>query len=451
MIHATTLELAQRVGAHLVGAGDVLVDGVAIDSREVARGNLFFALHGARADGHDFAEQAATAGAAAAAVSRSLPLDLPQLLVADTLEALGRLAHAERDASPYRLAAVTGSLAKTTTKEFLAALLATTFPVGSTHGNRNSEIGFPVELLNRPEGIAWMVAELGMSHAGELDRLGAIAQPDALLYTVIAPVHLEFFSGIEAIAEAKAELIPHLRRDGVLVLNAADPRVAALASRFAGNTVRYGAPGASDLWIEGYDSRGLLGAAFALAGPLGHARIEWTLAGRHQADNLLAAAALALVVGVPPAAIASTAAALRPAPRRGEVLRLARGITVVDDSYNSSPEAAKALLALLASTPGRRVAVLGEMLELGEGAPAFHREVGRRAGTAAQVVVAVGGSPAAELARAANGADARHVPEAGAALALLRSLLRPGDVVLVKGSRGIGLDRVVDGLREGGS
>ncbi|MFI5167430.1 MAG: UDP-N-acetylmuramoyl-tripeptide--D-alanyl-D-alanine ligase [Thermoanaerobaculales bacterium] len=450
MIHATTLELAAKMGASLLGSGERMVEGVAIDSRALTPRNVFFALRGARVDGHEFTAQAMAAGAAAAVVSHSVPLDLPQLLVADTLHALGRLARVERAAAPYRLAAVTGSIAKTTTKEFLAALLATIFPVGLTHGNRNSETGFPVELLNQPGGITWMVAELGMSHAGELDRLGVIAQPDAVLYTVIAPVHLEFFPSIEAIAVAKAELIPHLRRDGLLVLNAADPRVAALGGRFAGNAVRYGLPGGSDLWIERYESHGLLGAAFALAGPLGHADIEWTLAGRHQADNLLAAAALALAIGVPPAALAPCAADLRPAPRRGEIHRLRGSITVVDDSYNSSPEAAKALLALLAVTPGRRVAVLGEMLELGANAPELHREVGRRAGAVAQLVVAVGGDPAVELARAANGTEAHHVAEAGAALALLRSLVRPGDVVLVKGSRGIGLDRVVDGLlREG--
>lgn len=449
MIRATTHEVAARIGATLWGAGDRTVEGVATDSRELVAGNLFFALRGARVDGHDFVPQVAAAGAAAAVVSRQVPVGLPQLLVADPLRALGRLATVARADAPFHLAAITGSVAKTTTKEFLAALLATTFSVGFTKGNRNSEVGFPVELLNQPAGIEWMVAELGMSHAGELDRLGTIAQPDALLYTVIAPVHLEFFPDLEAIADAKAELIPHLRSSGLLVLNAADARVAAFATRFAGRTVRYGVPGGSDLWIEQYQSHGLLGAAFALTGPLGHADITWTLAGRHQADNLLAAAALALAVGAPSAALPACAAGLRAAPRRGEVLRLPGAVTVVDDSYNSSPEAARALLALLAATPGRRVAVLGEMLELGATAPALHREVGRRAGAAAQVVVAVGGNPAAELARAANGAEAHHVADAGAALTLVRSLVRPGDVVLVKGSRGIGLDRVVDGLREG--
>jgi UDP-N-acetylmuramoyl-tripeptide--D-alanyl-D-alanine ligase len=443
-------ELARLLGARLEGDAGRPVTGVAIDSRAVRPGDLFVALPGERTDGHEFVAQAAAAGAVAALLSRRVPVELPALVVPDTLTALQRLARAERAGAAYRLAAITGSIGKTTTKEFLVALLATTFSVGFTSGSRNSQAGFPAELCNRPEGIAWMVAELGMNHAGELDRLGAIAEPDALLYTVVAPVHLEFFADVDAIAEAKAELIPHLRPEGLLVLNAADPRVAGFAGRFRGNVVRYGVPDESDLWLEDYREDGLLGSAFRLAGPLATLDVEWPIPGRHQAGNLLAAATLALAVGIAPSAVGPCAERLRPAPRRGEVHVLpGSGITVVDDSYNSSPQAAAAVLAMLAVTPGRRIAVLGEMLELGPGSPALHREVGRRAATAAQVLVAVGGECAAELARAASGIETHYVATAGDALELLRELLRPGDVVLIKGSRGIGLDLVVDGLRAG--
>jgi UDP-N-acetylmuramoyl-tripeptide--D-alanyl-D-alanine ligase len=443
-------DLARRLDARLEGDSTRTVTGAAIDSRGVHAGDLFVALPGARTDGHEFVSQAAAAGAAAALLQRTLPVDLPQLVVTDTLAALQRLARVERGEAAYRLAAVTGSLGKTTTKEFLVALLATTFPVGFTRESRNSQAGFPAEICSQSEGVAWMVAELGMNHAGELDRLGAIAQPDALLYTVVAPVHLEFFQDIDAIAEAKAELITHLRRDGVLVLNAADPRIAAFARRFNGNVVRYGVRDETDLWLDEYQEHGLLGSRFLLTGTLGTVEVDWQLPGRHQAENLLAAATLALAVGVPPTALRLAAATLRPAHRRGEVHRLeGSGVTVVDDSYNSSPRAAAALLALLAGTAGRHVAVLGEMLELGETSPALHREVGRRAAAAADVVLAVGGDSAAELARAANGSQAHHLSTATEALRLLRGLLRPGDVVLVKGSRGIGLDVVVDGLRAG--
>jgi UDP-N-acetylmuramoyl-tripeptide--D-alanyl-D-alanine ligase len=446
----STGDLAKLLGANLLGAADGEVTGVAIDSRDVRLGDLFVALSGERVNGHDFLPQAASAGAAAALVRRTLTATIPLLVVPDTLAALQRLAHVERSESAYRLAAVTGSIGKTTTKEFLTAFLATTFRVGMTSGSRNSQAGFPAEVCNQAEGIAWMVAELGMNHAGELDRLGAIAQPEALLYTVVAPVHLEFFSDLDAIAQAKAEIIPHLRRDGVLVLNAADPRIARFGARFAGNTLRYGVQGESDLWIQGFEEHGLLGSHFVLGGPLANVEVKWSIPGRHQAVNALAAATLALAVGVGPTEIETCAAALRPPPRRGEVHQIpSLDVTLVDDSYNSSPEAAKASLALLAAARGRRVAVLGEMLELGKTSAEFHRSVGHAAAAAADVVVAVGGPAAAELAHAVDGIRAHLVPTAPEALTLLRDLLRPGDVVLVKGSRGVGLDFVVDGLLAG--
>jgi UDP-N-acetylmuramoyl-tripeptide--D-alanyl-D-alanine ligase len=446
MIRRTASELATSLAARLLGDGAARVSGVAIDSRAVRPGELFVALRGARSDGHEFVGQAAAAGAPVVLVAHPVESPVAQIVVADTLVALQTIATRERANADYRLAAITGSIGKTTTKEIAVAFLATSFRVGLTRGNRNSETGFPVEVCNQPADIEWMVAELGMSHAGELDRLGAIAQPDAALYTVVAPVHLEFFRDIDAIAEAKAELIRHLRPQGTLVLNAADPRVASFGRRFSGRTLRYGVVGASDLWMETYEERGLLGSRFGLRGPLGAIETDCPLAGRHQAENVLAAATLALALGVPDSDLAAAVSTLRPAPRRGEVHVLSDGITVVDDSYNSSPEAARVLLALLAATPGRRVAVLGEMLELGPASVTFHREVGRQAAGSADVVVAVGGTPAAELARAANGTEVHFAATAVEALDTVRTLIRPGDVVLVKGSRGIGLDLVVDGL-----
>jgi UDP-N-acetylmuramoyl-tripeptide--D-alanyl-D-alanine ligase len=441
-------ELAAILDARLAGAGDALVTAVVTDSRSAHPGDLFVALPGARVDGHSFVPQTAAAGAAAALVDHEVDAPLPQIVVADTAAALQALASHERDHAGFRLVALTGSIGKTSTKEMLVALLASAFPIGFTRGNRNSEIGFPAELCSQPDGIAWMVAELGMSHAGELHRLGAIARPDALLYTVVAPVHLEFFPDIDAIAEAKAELIPHLRPGGVLVLNAADPRVAAFGHRFAGSIVRYGVPDDSDFWLADVVAEGLLGSRFTLRGRELEQPITLPMPGRHQADNLLAAATTAITLGVSPSQVAATAATLRPAPRRGEVHRLRDGITVFDDSYNASPQAMARVLELLAATPGRRVAVLGEMLELGPTAPALHRQVGEQAGRAADVVLAVGREHAAQMAAGAGERCIRHLPDAAAALEVLSKLLQPGDVVLVKGSRGIALDQVVDGLLE---
>jgi UDP-N-acetylmuramoyl-tripeptide--D-alanyl-D-alanine ligase len=444
----TVAELRALLAAPAGSGGDTVVTGVAIDSRAVRPGDLFVALPGGRVDGHAFVADAAARGAAAVLLARPADHPLPQVLAADTLRALQSVAADERGRAAFRLVAITGSVAKTTTKDYLAALLGTTFRVGTTTGSRNSQAGFPAELCSQPDGLDWMVAELGMNHAGELDRLGAIARPNALLYTLIAPVHLEFFSDVEAIAAAKGELVGHLAGDGVLVVNGADPRVARLAERFAGRVVRYGVPLSSDLWLEDWDAQGLLGAAFTLRGPGVDIEIDWNVPGQHQARNLLAAAACALALGVPEDAIPDVAARLRPTHRRGEVHELPGGVTVIDDSYNASPLAVRQLLELLAVTPGRRVAVLGEMLELGPTSIELHREVGELAGRCADLLVAVGGVAARALAEAALGIEVHAVADAGQALELLRRSLNQGDVVLIKGSRAIGLDRVVDGLRE---
>ncbi len=442
----TVAELARLTSARVAGDGGVLVTGVAIDSREVAPGNLFVALPGVRVDGHDFVADAHARGAAAVLAARQVDTSLPVVLVDDTLCALHCIAAAERFPPRFKLVGITGSVGKTTTKEFLAALLATRFPTGSSRGNRNSQTGLPVEICNQDDGIAWMVAEMGMNHAGELDRLGVMARPDAMLYTVIAPVHIEFFGTLEAIAEAKAEVLPHLHPEGLLVLNAADPHSALFASRYCGHTIFYGAPGESALWIEDFRGSGLRGARFALRSRDATATVEWPLAGRHQADNLLAAAACAGALGVPLQRVPAVARTLAAAPRRGQVHDLGRGIALVDDSYNASPVAVEAVLALLADTPGRRIAVLGEMRELGEAAAELHRRVGRAALNAADVLVAVGGELAAVMAEAAAGIEVHRAADARAAAALLRQALRPDDVVLIKGSRGVQLDRAVDTL-----
>lgn len=446
----TTAALARLTGAQLSGDGAVLVTGVAIDSREVRPGNLFVALPGARADGHDFVGDAQARGAAAALVSRPVDTPLPTLQVEDTLAALHCLAAAERFPPRFKLVGITGSVGKTTTKEFLAALLASAFPTGSSRGNRNSITGLPVEICNQPDDIAWMVAEMGMNHAGELDRLGATARPDAMLYTVIAPVHIEFFGTLDAIAEAKAEVIPHLHPEGVLVLNAADPYSEFFASRFCGATVRYGAGIGSGLQLTNYRSAGLRGASFTLCSPTEEVDVTWSLAGRHQADNLVAAAACANALGVPLRNVPAVAQGLRTAPRRGQVHALPGDVTLVDDSYNSSPVAVEAVLALLAETAGRRVAVLGEMRELGEAAADLHRRVGRAAAAAAHILIAVGGELAQAMAEAAAGSiPVYRAASAEEATVRLRTLLQPGDVVLVKASRGVQLDRTVDELLAG--
>lgn len=448
MMRRTVAELAGLTGARLAGNPTQVVTGVAIDSREVCPGNLFVALPGARVDGHDFVTDAQVRGAAAVLASRAIDTSLPVLLVEDTLSALHCIATAERFPPRYKVVGITGSVGKTTTKEFLTALLATTYPTGCSRGNRNSLTGLPVEICNQPDDIAWMVAEMGMNHAGELTRLGSMARPDAMLYTVIAAVHIEFFGTLEGIAEAKAEVLPYLHPEGLLVLNATDPFSALFASRFGGHTLHYGEPGASALWLERYCSAGLRGATFTLRGPEGAVEVSWSLAGRHQANNLLAATTCATGLGVALQQVPAVARRLQPAPRRGQVHTLRGGTALVDDSYNASPVAVQAILELLAETPGRRLAVLGEMRELGEAATELHRQVGRAVVGRADLLVTVGGELAQAMADAASGVPVYRVPDAEAAAALLRGLLRAGDTVLVKGSRGVQLDRTVDALLE---
>lgn len=446
---ATLATVARWLGCPApAGAEEVLVEGVAFDSREVKPQDLFVAAPGAKTDGHMFLPEAACRGAAAALVARAVENPLPQLVVPDTVGALQALAgHVRREAG-FRLAAVTGSVGKTTTKSMLAALLARRFRVAQTQGSRNSQLGLPAEICNLAADVDWFVAEAGMSRKGELFRLGEVLRPHALLYTRIAPVHLEFFPSLEAIAEAKAELIPFLDPEGVLVLNATDPYQETFASRFSGRTLRYGLAEKSDLWVEKITPRGILGTSLVLRGPHGPWEVELPLPGLHQVENFLAAACLAHALGVPLEELVQAARDLRPQPHRGEVHHLPCGAVLVDDSYNASPVAVTRMLELLAQTPGRRVAVLGEMLELGEKAADFHREIGAKARNVCHRLVAVGGENARILAEA-FGAQGTWVASVEEAESVLRDGLTAGDVVLVKGSRGIGLDRLVSALLAG--
>ncbi len=455
----TAAEAARLLGARLVGEGGALLTGAEVDSRRVEAGDLFVALPGSRRDGHEFVAEAL--GRAAAALVREgvevppPPAGTALLVVADPMAAYEALAAAERRRRPWRVAALTGAVGKTTVKEMLARLLAARFLTGASEGNRNSTLGLPAEILSQPAEVEVLVAEMGMNHPGELHRLAAIVAPDLLLYTRIAPVHMEFFPDLAAVAEAKAEALAHVRRGGTLVINADDPWQAGFPDRRPDlRTVRYGR-GDAHVRLVTLEARGLEGSHLEIAAGGERVAMDLPLPGRHQAENLLAAAAAAWALGVPLAGMAAVAARLEPAPRRGRVHRLASGVTVVDDSYNASPAAVAAALELLAATAGRRVAVLGEMYELGAAAPAAHAEAGRRAASTADVLVAVGGEHAGTVAGAARAAGmpegAVHlVPDAEAAARLLERLLEPGDVVLVKGSRGVELDRTVDALVGGG-
>jgi UDP-N-acetylmuramoyl-tripeptide--D-alanyl-D-alanine ligase len=449
----TAAEAARIVGGSLEGSGEALLTGAEVDSRLLEPGDLFVALPGDRVDGHVFVGGALEVGAAAL-VKNDADLPSPHagtamIRVADPLRAYWTLARWEREHRGWRIVAVTGSVGKTTVKDFLVQLLHPTLPIGASAGNRNNTLGLPAQLLSQPSEVDVFVAEAGMSTAGELDTLGVILEPiELLLYTRIAPVHLEFFDDINGIVRAKAELLPYLDRGGTLVLNAADRYQDSYAGGVSANIVRYGEP-ATDIWIENLEDLGLLGTRFELVAQGGRAAVELALPGRHQAENLLAAAAAAIALGVGVDQAAAIAAGLEAAPHRGRVHLLPDDITLVDDSYNASPVAVERLLDLLAGTPGRRVAVLGEMLELGDLTDEAHREAGVRAAAACDLLVVVGTEAATRMADAARESGLSEVllaEDANEATEVLRRLLRPGDVVLIKGSRGIGLDRTVDAL-----
>lgn len=449
----TAAEVATLVDGRLVGSPAVELSSAEVDSRRLRPGGLFVALPGARVDGHDFVAQALTvAGAALVRTDRELPpppSGRAMVQVADPLAAYHRLARHERDRRAWEVVAITGSVAKTTTKDFVASLVAEARETGASEGNRNSTLGLPAQLLSQPESLEVFVAEAGMSRAGELDRLGSILRPTRLLYTRLAEVHTEFFAdGMAGVVAAKAELLEHLVADGVLVVNATDPHQDGFSDRVTARVVRYGVEG-SAAWLEKLEDRGLLGSRFQLHVDGDRVEVELPLAGRHQADNLVAAAACAATLGLAGDQIAAAAGRLQAAARRGRVLRRDDGVTLVDDSYNSSPTAVRQLLDLLLRAPGRRVAVLGEMYELGATAAGAHREVGGWAAEACDLLLAVGGELAGCLADGAReaGMTAAAVLRCGdaeAAADVLCERLVAGDVVLVKGSRGVGLDRTVD-------
>jgi UDP-N-acetylmuramoyl-tripeptide--D-alanyl-D-alanine ligase len=450
----TAAEIARVVGGEVDGNAAVPVIGAEVDSRRLEQGDLFVALPGARCDGHDFVATALET-AAAALVRRDIDLASPPpqralVRVDEPLTAYHELARKERRDRGWRIAAVTGSVGKTTTKDFLAALLGPHFPVGASGENRNNTLGLPAEILSQEPGIDVFVAEAGMSTPGELAILGEILRPQVLLYTRIAPVHLENFPNFEGIIRAKAELLPWLDHDGVLVINADDPNQENYPFETDARVVRYGTAD-SEARIEDLEDRGLLGSRFRLVLPEGEAVVDLSMPGRHQAENLLGAAAAASAFDLGAEQVAETASGLEAPEHRGRVLTAGEGISVVDDSYNSSPLAAKRLLELLARAPGRRVAVLGEMYELGEMAEDAHREVGGEAASACDLLVAVGGANAKLLASSARNAgmadDAVHLAEdAEHAAELLQRLLQAGDTALVKASRGVGLDRTVAAL-----
>lgn len=444
-------EAARSVGGRVTaGDPDAWIDGAAIDSRAVRGGELFFAFAGERTDGHRFVADALARGAAAAMVQEDLPVPTQgaHIRVDDTFAALHALTRHVRERTPKKLVGITGSAGKTTTKELLAAMLDSRFPTAWTKGNLNNLYGFPLSLLNVPDGTEWMVAEMGMSTPGELRQLSLLGRPDAVVFTVVRPVHLEFFENVQAIAEAKSEILAGLAPGGFIVANADDPEVTRIAKRHGARVVWYG------IQSENVDVRAVdlapepegIGSRFRLEAGGESQEVRLPLHGLYNVENCLAAAACARELGMSLAEIAEAVREVRPASMRGVVHRAPGGFTLIDDSYNSNPDALGKALEGAAHLPGeRRVAVLGDMRELGPEGPRFHRESGERAARLGFSPIAGVGELSRSLVEgaAAQGATAAWLPDAAAAAEWAATEVRPGDVVLVKASRGVGLEKVV--------
>lgn len=445
------------------GSGDKEFTGVSIDTRTIAAGELFVAIRGERFDGAQFADAAIERGAGgvvvphgwAAGRNRSAGQNAPVVIeVDDTTDGLQQLARAIRRESGTKIVAITGSAGKTTTKELAAELLAAKYRVIRNRGNFNNHIGLPlslIELRRRPD-VA--VVELGMNHAGEIRTLVGIAEPEYRVWTNVGEAHVGFFASVDAIADAKAEIFDGATATTVLIANADDERIVARLPRFAGRVVTFGVDRGADVHAADVRDLGLAGTRSRLETGAGAVELTLPLVGRANLSNALAAAAVAIEFGIGLRDIVDRLGRAKPAPHRGEIVRLTGGVTVIDDSYNANPSATRrALEVLAASAAKRRIAVLGEMLELGDRAAALHEEVGRVvAGRQIDGLLTVGGTPAAALATAAVAAGmapdrVRHLATSEEAADALAAMLADGDLVLVKGSRGIRTDRVVDRLR----
>lgn len=439
VVHLRASEIAAATDGELFGR-DVEVDGASIDSRTISPDQLFVPIVGER-DGHDFLPDALAAGCHAYLTSGPI-LAGTAIRVADTAAALTGLGSHARTRLAGPVIGVTGSVGKTSLKDLLAGALGGTWRTASSLGSFNNEMGVPLTLINAPDGTEVAVVEMGARGVGHIAALCAVARPTVGVVTVVAGAHLEQFGSLDDVARAKGELVEALPADGFAVLNAADPRVMAMAARTQAQVVTFGLGG--EVRAEDLDLDAQLRARFRLVSPWGDARVSLAVAGAHQVTNALGAAAAALAVGTPIDAVAQGLAGAHLSALRMDLGEAASGARLLDDSYNASPAsmlaALDALVALVPEGSGRRVAVLGTMAELGAAAEAEHAAIGRAAAVRGIEVVAV--------AEGRFGSSVVLARDVGDAVSRVEALgLGPGDAVLVKASRAGGLERVAAGLR----
>ncbi|MCD6532430.1 UDP-N-acetylmuramoyl-tripeptide--D-alanyl-D-alanine ligase [bacterium] len=424
----------------------VYARGVSTDSRTIRPGEIFFAIRGAR-DGHDFVADAYQKGAIAAVVSRKVDVDIPQIIVNDTLSALGKLASAYREAIAPKVVAVTGSVGKTTTRRMIAAVLREKFSVHSARRNFNNLIGLPLTLLDMPEDTRVAVVELGINQFGEMEKLARIAKPDVAVITHIAPVHTEGLGDLDSIADEKLKVVDFLPPDGVVVLNADSPHLRERAQKINRRVVTYAVNSPADFVatdVQFENGR----PSFRIDG----LRVRLNLLGLPAVYSALAAFAVGTELGIPPKICAEALESVFPAPHRMELINLG-GVKVLDDSYNSSPGAlTESLNTMELIDSGRKVVVLGDMLELGDFAERYHREAGREiARRNIDVALLFGelmGYAAEELSSANFGGKFLHTTDFDEGARFLRENIVPGDLVLVKGSHGLEMIKFVEMMKK---
>ena len=440
---------------------DQEIFGYSIDSRTTLTGDLFFAICGPMRDGHEYVSAALENGASAAVVSASWAarnkVEGPLLAVENPSQALGELAGYARRSWGKPLVAVTGSNGKTTTKELTAAMLKTRYRTAKSEGNLNNELGLPLSLLRFKEESEIGVIEMGMNHTGEIRKLASIASPSVGVVTNVNAVHLEHFSSLGEIALAKRELIEELPSEATAVLNNDDPRVAGFKEIFSGPSVTFGIDTPADFQAVNIEILGAQGVRFRLSSRVQKritgAYFESPLPGRHNVANILAALATVSIFGIEANNVRDLLAGFQPQKMRGEVLKLS-GVTILNDCYNSSPKALSEMLTVLQNTPAtRRVAVLGEMLELGPEAITFHRVIGQKiVKMNVDLLITVGGSAREIVASAVkeqfSPSSAFCFDDTATAGSFLTSVVRPGDAVLFKASRGVHLEQTVAALRQ---
>ena len=418
--------------------------GCSTDSRSCRREQLFVALAGPNHDGHAHVAEAGRRGAAAALVSRAVDAALPMIRVADTLEALASLAAVWRDRFELPIIGVTGSNGKTTVKEMLAAILRSGPPMLATRGNLNNEIGLPLTLMELSAEHRLAVIEMGANHPGEIARLARLARPHVGVITQCAPAHLEGFGSIEGVARSKGELLANLDSDGTAIINADDP-FAPLWRTLAGRRrcLSFAIDATADIRASWRPEQSA--SHLELATPVGKIELRLALPGRHNVANAAAASAAAIAVGVTAEAIASGLESMRPVPGRLELKRIGRDVCIIDDTYNANPVSLEAGLKVLADMPGRRWLVLGDMAELGDAAPDYHRQVARLVREyGVERLLTIG-----ELSRLTStsfGEHAEHHASVDALVTSLKASLEAHTTVLVKGSRSMGLERIVAAL-----